>query len=144
MYQIEFKVIKDDEYYDEYVATKKLKNGQTVYIAFQENIVNYYDYKKVLEYNIYLVIYKKRKELNNVNYECINPIHKAGMEGMIFAYNAVKEFEQYIIDKKNSKIRIRCYWGDNRRKNIYERYLNKIGYEIKFLNNQKRLVKNLN
>lgn len=102
------------------------------------------DSKKKYEYNIYLVIYKKRREISNINYECINPVHKAGIDGLMFAYNAIKEFEKYIVEiKEDSKIIMRCHWADNRRRDIYERYLSRIGYKVKFLNGHKRFVKEL-
>lgn len=140
---IEFeRKIYDDEY-DDYITEKKLEDGRTVHVRFQEGISYDKGSNIKLEYNIYLVIYRKRKELSNANYECINPVNKAGMYGLLFAYNAIKEFEKYIVSQYDYKIRMRCYWGDSRRRNIYEHYLSKIGYSVKYLDGHKRFVKEL-
>ncbi len=94
-------------------------------------------HKKTIYYEITLKIQHKRKQ--NV---FLKQIGKCGLEGLLWAKNKIIEFEEFIKTKNTDKtIKIVCGWDDNRRRNIYERSLSKLGYSFENLFNKKYLVK---
>jgi hypothetical protein len=108
-------------------VTYKVKSkieSQTIEIWFQDSGVS----PNKCWWNIYLHIYSKRKDRDKQIDKC-SITGKIGLKGLIFAKEAICEFERYIIDEQPKIIHyIYCYWLDNKRRDIYHYGLSKIGY----------------
>ena len=68
---------------------------------------------------------------------------KGDLEGLLWAKNQMIEFEQFICGKHGygRETTICVNWTDNRRRNVYEHYLTRIGYVMGFRNGNKCLFK---
>lgn len=132
-----FKSCIDKEGYFNYYNTFKLDSGQTIKIEFQEDETH-----KKYYYNIYLVISHKRKQESS-NYMKITG--KDGLRGLLWAKQNIIEFEQFISEiRKGYDIIIYCNWDDNRRRNVYEYGLKKLGYRFNIVLGNKALSKIFN
>ena len=126
----------DELGYENYYDTSILPSGQTIRIEFQEEWS-----KSKYFYNVYLVTSHKRKQADST-YGI--ETGKDGLLGLLWAKDKIIEFEKFIKDKHEGiPIIIYCYWTDNRRRNVYERGLSKLGYSYNFLFNKKVLSKTL-
>ena len=138
---MKFEYYLDDEYtLRNYFAKETLPSGQTIYIEFQQDMSG-----KNICYNIYLEIFNKKKEIGN-NPQHLKSTGRDGVKGLLWAKQKVIEFEEYILDNNryNDKIIIYCHWDDKRRRDVYERGLNKIGYKFNRLFDIKVLMKRIN
>lgn len=115
-------------------------DNQTVYIEFNEECDKKY---KKFYYNIYLIIYNKRKNKNKLFLKSTGEI---GLRGLIYARKCVKYFENFILSRWNN-IDVNCYmvcrWDNIKRKNVYIYGLKKMGYKISKLDNRKILIKKI-
>ena len=101
-----------------------LTNGQTIYIGFKDS-----DYYSCKSYYIILAIANKKKHIRGWLDGKMNPIDlkgtgKCGLEGLLWAKNAIKSFEIFIKSiYPNETIKIEIFWSDQRRFHIYKRGL---------------------
>ena len=129
------------EYPDEWTCKTKIKN-QTVQVSFQP------DYKKGKGYwNIALSIYNKRRQEID-NFDAVKNTGNIGLAGLLFARQAVKDFEQIINDEyktfnKSWRFFLYCSWLDNRRRDIYYRGLKDLGYKFSQYEGKKVLMKEI-
>lgn len=137
---MKFEYYLDDLDYRNYFAKETLPSGQTIYIEFQQEESNKYTY-----YGIYLEIFDKKKSIYN-NDSCCKSTGKDGIKGLLWAKQKIIEFEEYILgnNRYNHKIIIYCLWSDNRRRDVYERGLTKMGYKFSRLFDMKVLMKRIN
>lgn len=120
--------------YTNYYDTSLLPSGQTIKIEFQEDWS-----KSKYYYNIYLVISNKRKQ---ADYTYGQVTGKDGLMGLLWAKKKIIEFEEFIKEKhQDVPIVIYCNWTDNKRRNVYERGLSKLGYKYNMIFNSKALCK---
>ena len=108
---------------DEFYVKEKIDN-QTFKMSFQ--IVE--ENPDSLYMNIALVIYNKRKHIDHLEANKIisglNPFKSA-----IIAMKAFRMLEEEVLNHfKNYNIFIYCTWIDNRRRQVYEKFLTKQGY----------------
>ena len=68
---------------------------------------------------------------------------KSGLEGLIWAKGKIKEFEQKIIDRKRPTV-IEIGWLDKKRKEIYRKVFEKMGYEYGIRDKEFTLYKKIN
>jgi len=122
---------------DKYCASELLPSGQIIYIEFQK------DWSKSKYYfNIFLEIKNKKRN----NYSCLQQTGKDGLIGLLWAKDIIKEFEIFIKQEypyKNHTTILHCGWDDNRRRNVYERGLRKMGYTYGRVFGYKALMKEL-
>lgn len=114
----------------------KLESGQTIKIEFQEewNKSKYY-------YGIYLVTYHKRKQESDA---VLTTTGKDGLKGLLWAKDKIEEFEKFIKEEHRSiPVIIYCKWDCNRRRNVYERGLRRLGYKYNTFYNKKVLLKTI-
>lgn len=135
----------EDENSDVYFKRTKLSNGQLAEILFEET----YRRGKYADYNVVFVIGSKRKKLNCTMMEHTTT-GKVGLEGLLWAKQQIIEFEKFILELypfekfPNEKVYISVGWADNRRRNVYERGLKKLGYNYETnMFGQKRLRKEI-
>ena len=130
------KSYEDNEGYTNYYDTSVLPSGQTIRIEFQEDWS-----KSKYFYNIYLVTSHKRKQADFIYGQQTG---KDGLKGLLWAKDKIIEFEEYIKQKYSDiPIIIYCCWTDNRRRNVYERGLRKLGYKYNFIFGSKALSKTI-
>lgn len=115
------------DYWYEYIT---LSNGQTAAIIFDR-----YDTAKVVYYYVMFAIGSKRKHVDAwlfsqaANDLDCNTTGKCGIEGLIWAYTKLQEFENVSrIDNNSKEVRIIIQGSDSRRFRIYEHFLKRLGY----------------
>ena len=127
-----------------YYSSCKLKNNQTATIFFLEDYSN-----RDVTYCIAFAISSKRKNIKEwISGErdvlTNKQTGKSGVEGLLWAKKQIGGFEEFIVKKKHTgKVIMQVGWTDNRRRNIYERYLGRIGYKIGYRWGCKCLYKQL-
>lgn len=131
-----------------YFKTEKLSNNQTISIFFTATT-----YNRATEYTVTLAIANKKKHIKEwlLGQRDIFDNHttgKCGLEGLIWAKKNMISFEIYIKNKKhyhatNNDLFLTVFWTDNRRRNVYERQLGKIGYSVAHRHGQKCLAKKI-
>lgn len=131
----------DGERYDAYFKTHKLKNNQTIFICFSQ-----FEFSKCTEYSVFLVIANKKKHIK----QCIlqekdvffdKETGKCGLEGLLWAKQQIIEFEESDICRNGDVITIG--WADNRRRNVYEYGLKKLGFIMGYREGCKCLIKKI-
>ena len=142
MYQIN--KYRDEDGDINYFVKVKLPNGQTLRMDFQELQGN-----GIYEYNVCLIIYTKRKQLQDDRLYC-KSTGKYGIKTLLITRDIILEFENYIKNEiapsefhKDIKFYIVIGWLDNRRRNVYERGLKKYGYAISYDDGYKHLKKRI-
>lgn len=120
----------------DYFIKEKI-DGQTYLMIFS----NWDGTDKTEYFNISLQVISKRKhanaEMDNVVTTGKNPYTTIN-----FAIKAFKILEEHVLKKYPSKkIIIHCQWTDNRRRNIYEHFLTKKGYQFGYVDNKRCLMK---
>lgn len=135
---------RDEEGDINYFVKVKLPNGQTLRIDFQE-----LQGDGIYEYNVCLIIYTKRKQLQDDRLYC-KSTGKYGIKTLLVARDIILEFEKYIKDKiapnkfhKDNKYYVIVGWDNNRRRNVYERGLKKYGYQYTYDDGYKHLKKRI-
>lgn len=81
-----------------------------------------------INWNVFIVVYTKRKEIDNHFQKSTGNI---GLKGLFMAKEILHQFEDYLRDhywRENHNILVG--WDDNRRRNIYERGLRNLGYKF--------------
>lgn len=121
--------------------THKLKNNQTIGIYFWKH-----ELSKSNEYSIYLAIANKKKHLRQLilGEKDILTDHetgKCGLEGLLWAKKQIVEFEKSIYCKNGDYISV--YWTDNRRRDVYEYGLRKLGFMVGYRDGKKCLSKKI-
>jgi len=139
----DFEKIRYEGYYGSfgYYKTHKLTNGQTIIICF-----NKFELSKSNEYSIYLAIANKKKHLRQLilGEKDILTDHetgKCGLEGLLWAKKQIVEFEKFIYCKNGDYISV--YWTDNRRRDVYEYGLRKLGFVVGYRDGRKCLSKKI-
>jgi hypothetical protein len=119
----------------DYIDTCKMPSGQTLKIEFQED----YNKNRYL-YNVYFAVMDKRKSESNV---FLRTTGKDGLKSLIWAKNKIIEFEEFIKTEFEGSPPITIYlqWDDNRRRNVYEHGLKKLGYKFGMVAGKKALYK---
>lgn len=142
MYQIN--KYRDEDGDINYFVKVKLPNGQTLRMDFQELQDN-----GIYEYNVCLIIYTKRKQLQDDRLYC-KSTGKYGIKTLLIARDIILEFENYIKNEiapskfhKDNKFYIIISWLDNRRRNVYERGLKNYGYQYTYDYGCKHLKKRI-
>lgn len=142
----EFKRLKFDNIFYGYYETSKLSNNQTISIFFLLE-----EQARADEYNVVLAIANKKKHIK----EWITgerdlfeekTTGRCGLEGLIWAKRKIIEFEEFIGNRyrKGSKETIiTVQWTNNRRRNVYEKGLKKLDYQIGYRDKQKCLFKRI-
>jgi len=119
-----------------YYFTEKVKN-QSLLIEFFEEHTN-----KKIYYFVAFTIFTKKKHMEQVT---LKTTGKIGLSGLLWAKKRIIEFETYIKNKnfENKDICIAIGWDDNRRRRVYERGLQNLGFKFKHIFNHKYLIKSL-
>lgn len=94
-------------------------------------------------YNVVLGVYNKRKHAQK-NEDNAIVTGKYPFETVAKAVRAFNLLEQEVIKENkfyNRKIMIMISWVDNRRRNIYYKYLSKRGYKYEIVDGQKFICK---
>lgn len=136
--KMEFFMPNKDEYI--FTAKRKMPSGMTAQITFYGD---YWDDQRTAEFNVFLVVYKKRKDIHT---STLKQTGKDGLKTLLFAKEAIKEFETYIVSKfgnYHNKIFINIEWDDNRRRNVYHRGLKNDGFRFDNFNGRKVLSKQI-
>lgn len=124
-----------------YYAITKLKNNQTATIVFYRH-----ESQRSFAFYVAFAIANKRKHIRKWLDGSDNLTNlstgKGGLEGLIWAKNQLLEFEEFIKQEgKSVKAAICITWTNNRRRDIYEHYLKRIGYAMDFRRGSKCLSK---
>lgn len=124
-----------------YFKTHKLQNNQTVFICFSR-----FEFSKCNEYTIFLAIANKKKHirqfvLGEKDILSDKETGRCGLEGLLWAKKQIIEFEKSDYCKDGDVISIT--WTDNRRRNIYEHGLRKIGFIMGYRDSRKCLYKKI-
>lgn len=81
-----------------------------------------------VNWNVFLLIYTKRNEINRSFQKSTG---KIGLKGLFAAKEIISKFESYLKDYYwRETHHILISWDDNRRRNIYERGLRNLGYKF--------------
>jgi hypothetical protein len=121
-----------NNYYD----TCVLDSGQTIRIEFNESWS-----KRRYYYSVYLVISDKRKSANKTYMKSTG---RDGLKGLLWARRKITEFEDFIKNVcQGIPVVIYTTWDDNRRRNIYEYGLQKLGYKMNMIFGQMALSKTI-
>lgn len=120
----------------DYTDTCKMPSGQTAKIEFQGDCTEDKFY-----FNVHLVVMDKKKSEGNTALRCTG---KDGLQCLIWAKRKIIEFEEFIkVEYGDSPIIIRVHWDDNRRRNVYEYGLKKLGYKFDMVFGKKVLCKTI-
>ena len=136
-----FKTENNQSFYE---CKHKHKSGQTFYIKFM-GWKDLWDIDPINYYNTIFHIYNKKKQKNiGANLE-LTQTGKCGLDGLIWAKKMIMEFEKFMNETNyhNEKVAVIVGWANNKRRKVYERYLTKVGYNIKMIENKKCLIKYL-
>ena len=114
-----------------------MPSGMTVQIEFQ-----LYDLDNVSVANVYLNVYKKRKQIPN---NILKQTGKDGLKPMFWAARKIKEFEEYAKKELTNPLPsyIQVYWEDNRRARIYKHFLPRLGFRLKNFGKGEMLYKKI-
>jgi len=125
---------------ESYIAKEKICNGQTVVIGLElvEKTIdsNYW--------NIYASVYNKRKHSDINEDSCKitskNPFLTASIGIRLFKslINVLLDDKKFTNNKSNI---VYCTWTDNKRRDVYYKYLNKYGYQYGNLFGEKIIYK---
>lgn len=121
-----------------YYIKEKIHN-QTMIMQFEECDRTL----DMIYYNVVLGIYNKRKDKrNNENNAVITGQYP--FETVAKAIKAFNLLEQEVVEQGNfynRRIMIMISWVDNRRRDIYYKYLSKRGYKYEIVDGQKFICK---
>lgn len=121
---------------DEYYITVPFEN-QTFYMAFQEE----YRTLDTVYFNVQMALFDKRKEIHDEEIKTtgkLNPIRTFQTATKVFKLLEETCYREF--NGLNVVIYIR--WADNRRRDIYYKYLSRLGYRYgRDYNNEKCLFK---
>lgn len=125
---------------DAYVYKEKIGN-QTFFMEFQ--VRDWTD--DTTYFNICMGVYNKRKHAAK-NEDEARITGKDPFKTCLCAMKAFNELERYVIAEEkakfpNKKIHISCSWVDNRRRDVYYKFLSKRGYRYGVFENQKVIYK---
>lgn len=129
---------------EDYIDTIVMPSGQTVKIEFNGN----YNAKKYY-FGIYLVVMDKRKNENSTTLKITG---RDGLQSLLWAKKKIIEFEEFIKEEipsvnkngyKRAPIVIYTFWDDNRRRDIYEHGLKKLGFRYNMVYGKKALCKTI-
>lgn len=117
---------------------QKLSNGQTLEFG-----MDLFDCNDDTEYwNIYAQIYTKRKQAAYNMENCVISGNGIALEAFAVIRKSFQEIEEEIkIHSERKNVMFCCHWTDNRRRNVYEKFLKKYGYEYKMFDGRKELCK---
>jgi len=137
----EFEKLKYDNDYHTYgyYKTHKLKNNQIIGIYLWKH-----KFSKSNEYVILLAIANKKKHLRQLilGEKDILTDHetgKCGLEGLLWGKKQIVKFEES--DYCNDGDYISVYWTDNRRRDVYEYGLRRLGFVMGYRDGKKCLYK---
>ena len=140
------RLIYDDGHFYGYYSTCKLQNNQTVAIYFFRNQAS-----RGYEYNVAFAIANKRKHIKNWlkgeggDVLSDRSTGKCGLDGLVWAKQQIIEFEKFIPSSfhRSEEVIICIGWADNRRRDVYEHYLKRIGYKMGYRDGSKCLFKKI-
>jgi hypothetical protein len=139
----EFKQLKypQDFHVYGYYKTHKLKNNQIIGIYFWKH-----EFRKCNEHVILLAIANKKKHLRQLilGEKDILTDHetgRCGLEGLLWGRKQVIKFEESNCCKNGDFISV--YWTDNRRRNVYQYGLKKLGFIMGYRDGKKCLYKKI-
>lgn len=121
-----------------YYIKEKIHN-QTMIMQFEECDRSF----DMIYYNVVLGVYNKRKHAQK-NEDNAIVTGKYPFETVANAVKAFNLLEQEVIKENkfyNRKIMIMISWVDNRRRDIYYKYLSKRGYKYEVVDGQKFICK---
>ncbi len=132
------KYYKEEDFEDKYYESSKRIKNQKILVCFQERFSKHLG---SVYFNVYLRIENKRTEnlYRKTTGEC-------GLQGLLFAKNSIIEFEKFIVNNnyyQDKRRYIHVSWDDNRRRDIYKRTLEKIGFRISKVNSRSILIKKI-
>lgn len=141
MINIEFERLVYEKCSYGYFKKHKLSNNQTISIFFIKE-----ELKRGTDYFVVLAIANKKRDikqwiLGQRDVLSDKETGKCGVEGLLWAKKQIIDFEGFIKYQKN--VTICVSWLDNRRRNVYEYGLKKIGYNINYRYNCKYLTKRI-
>lgn len=121
-----------------YYIKEKIHN-QTMIMQFEECDRSL----DMIYYNVVLGVYNKRKHAQKNEYNAI-VTGKYPFETVANAVRAFNLLEQEVIKENkfyDKKVMIMISWVDNRRRDIYYKYLSKRGYKYEVVDGQKFICK---
>ena len=108
---------------NKYTYKLKLDNGQVVSMTITREL-----YMDSVFYYVLLFINKRGK-----GYEEGHQTGRAGIEGLLWAKEMLKDFIEEIKKIKDRKHTICIFWDDNRRRDVYARGLKDLGFRFSTL-----------
>lgn len=135
---MEFKLYSSDFYL--FCVKKKMPSGMTTEVCFDG--YSYQNYR-FTEFIISLDVYHKRKQVNE---NILKQTGKDGLSSLLFAKQAIVEFEEYILNDWGSyhkEIYLKVLWEDSKRKRVYERGLKDLGFFFSIHNGDRCLLKKI-
>ena len=110
-----------------YYIKEKLSNGQTIFMALE-----LYDERDCTNYwNVYLTIYNKRKHTMS-NLDAVKSTGKNPFESASICRTMFKDLVMELLKSgynRDCDNMVTITWTDNRRRDVYYRYLHRFGYE---------------
>ena len=112
---------------DSYEFRVRNSKNQTVSVTFE--CFEYNEAANRRWWNVILNVYSKRK----VGFQSLTQTGKAGIESLVLTKKIVKHFIDHFYDYvsgyyRDIEDRIFVWWDDNRRRNVYNRYLSDLGF----------------
>lgn len=101
----------------------KLDNGQVVEMTIDKEV-----YMDTIFYYVCLFINKRGK-----GYKLGKQTGTAGIEGLLWAKEMLRDFIDTLKDLPNRKHTISIFWDDNRRRDVYIRELRDLGFKVNTL-----------
>ena len=114
---------------DEVTYRLKMDNGQIVEMTIYNE-----PYMDTIYYTICLYINKRGK-----GYESLKQTGHAGIEGLLWAKEILKDYIDTLRKRKNRRHVICVFWDDKRRRDAYARGLKDLGFKMGYMRNWKCL-----
>ena len=132
---MQFNIVSED---CRWICKVKEKIGE---YTVQVDFTDYSERNDRFEWFVSLCVYKKRKHRSR-NFDEFRATTSNGIKNLLFAKKCIKEFQEYC----KTELRQDCehwlivQWTDNRRRKVYERGLNNLGFETTSYDGAKSLV----
>ena len=138
---IEFKSNREE--WGEFFSAERRIGKQTARIGF---CLDRKEMDKTCYWFVEFQIYTKRKHIERNYAEC-RMTGECGVEGLLFAKDAILEFSKWILTQRWAETGCRqvivVWWADNIRKKIYCHFLPRYGFKLGRYDNHLALLKEI-